>query len=660
MGNIFYYILRKLFIEPFRIYQRRGRKEDRMKSNRPGSSAVLVLFLSLLIALPILTLTASAQELDEIDVGPIEEIPELTLPPTNPCPDADVDVFERLDLAKEAGEYLADKPENIGDNFYFTTKQGFDYIHLSGTPHEIGYNQAILLYEKIERGMAAYAYLTEYRYSLTWPMCRFHGATYWPNIPTEYQQEIDGIAQGCQEVGANNPDGSTIDRWDIVAYNAIWDIWWRTSEIRSFPPFPFFEVDPIHHCSGFVANGDFTKDQGFVIAQSLWMPYYLPPSHGVFADILPQSGNRMLMELQAGMIWSGTEWYLNSAGLVVGETTLGNAPYQWLNVPAFVRIRKAVQYANTIDEFANIMVTDTNGAYCGDYMVCDAKNNEVGIVELGSYEYEVWRSENGFHGSCNYPWDPEVQQEMEVTPGWEHGCYPRYYRLAQIANKYKGQIDTEIAKRTLGDHWDTVEEKENRYHWTLCGHVENASGYPHGSLDGKCTNQSMVLNYECWARYGHSCGNDFIAADHAAKNPDYAWSNLKDMIAKPWTTFGFLEPIVVKVIDKHGESVENAQIAFENCADLYLAEGYTDSTGVYQFQYFQTGTYNITARNEDDSLRGTVHVNFNQQTTIEIVISEWDERSGLGSPALIALVVMAIVVVAVVIIAVLVKKFRKP
>jgi hypothetical protein len=170
----------------------------------------------------------------------------------------------------------------------------------------------------------------------------------------------------------------------------------------------------------------------------------------------------------------------------------------------------------------------------------------------------------------------------------------------------------------------------------------------------------MIQNFECWARYGHSCGNDFDAADHAANCPDYAYSNLKDIIAKPWTTFGFLEPIVIKVMDGNGKPVENAQIAFENCADLYLAEGYTDSSGNYQCQYFQTGTYNITARNEDDSLRGTVNVNFNQQTTIEIVITEWDEKSGLSSPALIGLAVLAIVVIAVIIIAVAIKKFRKP
>jgi hypothetical protein len=310
-----------------------------------------------------------------------EGIPSLTQPPIIPNPDSKIDVFKRLDNEREEG-YLKDREEIIDDNYYFTTKQGFDYIHLEGTPAEIGYNHGLLLWEKVERGMASYAFLTEMRYNLNWDACRVQGSTFWPNIPYEYQQEIDGIVAGCAEKNARNPDGDVIDRYDIVAYNSIWDIWWRSSYIRSFLPFGLANVDQIHHCSGFVATGEATSDGGFVISQSLWMPYHLPPSHGVFADIVPESGNRMLIELQAGMIWSGTEWYMNDKGLVVGETTLGDAPYQFTKVPAFVRIRQAVQYASSIDEFANIMITNTNGAYCGDYMICDAKTNEAGIGKL--------------------------------------------------------------------------------------------------------------------------------------------------------------------------------------------------------------------------------------------------------------------------------------
>jgi len=594
----------------------------RIGNDRGVSISISILMLILMILT--MLVPALSQETDSI--------PPLTQPPTDPNPDHARDVFERLDELKTDG-YLSNVVEESGENWYRTTKQGFDYIHLEGSPSEIGYNHGLLLGEKIQRGIESYAFLTEMRFGMGWDMCRLQGASYWPYMPQEYRDEVDGIVKGCQETGVRNPDGATIDRNDIMAYNAMWDIWWRSS-----PPgnplwwWPFRDMqareEMPHHCSGFVATGDVTRDGGFVIGQSLWMPYHLPPSHGVFADIVPQSGNRILMELQAGMIWSGTEWYLNSAGLVVGETTLGEGPYRWGNTPAFIRIRQAVQYSSSVDEFTDIMITDSNGAYCGDYMVADTKTNEVAIVELGAYEYEVARTQSGFLGSCNYPWDPEVRNEMGESEGWDHSCYPRYHRLAQIAEKYSGQIDIDIAKRTLGDHYDTVEGAINPCSWTLCGHVENASGYPHGSLDGKTTNLSMASNFEVWARYGHSCGRDFIAAEHAAANPDYAFDNLKDMIARPWTTFGFLEPMNIMVVDENGQPVDNARIAFENCADGYLSEGWTDTSGHYTHSHFSTGTYNITAKS--GNLRGTIHVDFNQGSVYEIVVTEQDGSGIMG------------------------------
>jgi hypothetical protein len=42
-----------------------------------------------------------------------------------------------------------------------------------------------------------------------------------------------------------------------------------------------------------------------------------------------------------------------------------------------------------------------------------------------------------------------------------------------------------------------------------------------------------------WARRGHPCGQDFIAADFFSAHAEYAWMEkfLKDMKAFPWTLF---------------------------------------------------------------------------------------------------------------------------
>lgn len=167
----------------------------------------------------------------------------------------------------------------------------------------------------------------------------------------------------------------------------------------------------------------------------------------------------------------------------------------------------------------------------------------------------------------------------------------------------------------------------------------------------------MTLNHEIWARFGHSCGNDFIASDHAAKNPDYAFSNLRDMIAQPWTTFGFLEPITIIVSDENGDPVEGAEIAFENTADGYIAEGVTDSNGMYHHPYFQTGTYNITAR--EGKHRGSLRVEFSEVNSIEVVISQQSDDDNISKNTQTTIMVISLIMIAVVLIAMVRKKFKK-
>ena len=69
---------------------------------------MLILLASMLFVVPVISLSGSAQELDEMDVGDPASIAPLTLPPLNPCPDRDMDVFERLEKEKTSG-YLVDK-----------------------------------------------------------------------------------------------------------------------------------------------------------------------------------------------------------------------------------------------------------------------------------------------------------------------------------------------------------------------------------------------------------------------------------------------------------------------------------------------------------------------------------------------------------------------
>ncbi|MEM2869437.1 MAG: C45 family peptidase [Thermoplasmata archaeon] len=531
-------------------------------------------------------------------------------------------------MCREAGS-KSSRPQAPGGSFV-SEKAGFTLIHLEGDPRTIGLEHGRLLADKIERGMAAYAHCSMDWYGFTWAQCRATALLFWTRVPAEYQQEIQGIAEGAASAGVRNPDGALVDWIDVLAYNAQWDIWWTlTSPGNPLWWWPFHRDEEWpHHCSGFVATGpDWTADGGFVLAQSLWMPYFLPPAHAVWCDLVPNQGNRIFMQLTAGMIWSGTEYYINSAGLVAAETTLGHGAHVWGGTPAFVRVRRAIQYASTIDEFREQMLRDTNGAYCSDYLLADVKSNEVAVLELGGRTWALARTSNGFLPSCNYPWDPTVAAEMGAPQGAAHGCWPRWIRIQDLCNSSKGNITVEFGKALLGDHYDTTVGYENPGRYSLCGHGENTTrGYPHGSQDGKVTNRTMASRMQVWARYGHSCGQPFYKELHAAEHPDYAFDDLEDMIAGPWSTFGALNPLELSVLDSSGQPVRGSRVRAE---DVY--DGNTTwfelPEGRLLIERFMTGVYNFTA--EKGGLKVRERFEVSGPRSVELFLRE----SGSGSVA---------------------------
>jgi hypothetical protein len=517
------------------------------------------------------------------------------------------------------------------ENYFLRMKDGFKYLHLEGSPQEIGYLHGSILADYVQRSLDGYAHATESWHSLNWDQCRRQATPYWIHVPNDLKTEIQAIADGAADNGVIRPQGSEkVDWLDILTLNSMWDLWWRVSP----PGNPFWWLptnndqlggnyappEMPHHCSAFVATGNATADGGFVMTQNLWMPYFLSPSHAVFLDMVPDKGNRILMEVNAGLIWSGTEWYVNSAGLVIAETTLGSGPYNYGKVPSFVRLRKAVQYADSIDEFKDIMLENSNGAYCGDYLLADAKTGEVAVLELGGKKWALARTNDGFLASCNYPWDPEVAEEMGETQGWDHGCYPRWVRWHQLKDEYYGRITVEHAKMFIGDHYDTTENKFSPSSYTLCGHVENASGYPHGSMDAKAINQTMASRMEVWARFGHSCGQPFIVEDHKKENPNYAFSDLVDIIPERWATFSVFAKVSVLVLDEDKNPVSDANVTFTSCLDDTTYSTSTDSSGRAYFPFLPQSRYNLTAK--IDGAEGHQEVIINSDMDLEIKLQK--------------------------------------
>lgn len=74
-------------------------------------------------------------------------------------------------------------------------------------------------------------------------------------------------------------------------------------------------------CSAFIATGDYTKDGKIVMAHNAWTSYLDGQRWNIVFDIVPEKGNRIFMDGLPGVIHSGDDFGINSAGMMITETT---------------------------------------------------------------------------------------------------------------------------------------------------------------------------------------------------------------------------------------------------------------------------------------------------------------------------------------------------
>ena len=307
------------------------------------------------------------------------------------------------------------------------------------------------------------------------------------------------------------------------------------------------------NCSAFVATGSWTKDGLIVMAHNNWTSYRNGERWRIVFDIAPKNGYRILMDGFPGVIASDDDFGINSDGLMVTETTITQFEGWDPNGKAeFVRARKALQYAGSIDEYTEIMLEGNNGGYANDWLLGDRKTGEIAQLELGLKAHKLWRTKDGVLAGSNWARDPQVLKEdaPQFDPiNKESSPNARRARWDELLKENKGKIDVVLAEKMLGDHSDTAQKKEEANERTLCGHVDGSPRgvkewewqpyYPGGAVQGKATDAKMAKEMRIMARMGHPCGGDFLAKPFLAAHPEYAWQEpyLRDMKAGPWTEF---------------------------------------------------------------------------------------------------------------------------
>jgi hypothetical protein len=259
-----------------------------------------------------------------------------------------------------------------------------------------------------------------------------------------------------------------------------------------------------------------------------------------------------LMDGFPGVITSDDDFVVNSAGLMIAETTIANFSGWDPNGKAeFVRSRKAAQYGDSIDSYAKIIEEGNNGGYANDWLIGDRKTGEIARLELGLKHTKLWRTMDGYFSGANFPSDPQViKDETTYDPNNPASSMnARKIRWDQLLNDNKGKIDSQLAEVFLADHYDTYTKKEGANRRTLCGHGEaepetlpgstSPPFDPHGAVSGKVVDSQLAQRMSFIARIGHPCATNFDAAKFLADHPEFSWESpvLRDMIAGPWTDF---------------------------------------------------------------------------------------------------------------------------
>ena len=426
---------------------------------------------------------------------------------------------------------------------------GWTYVHLEGSPAEIGFQHGYLLAPEIQDAYQAIQLQMLHNTKRDWDFFRKTAhEMLWPHIDAEYQQELQGISEGLKAHGVK------LDVDDLVAFNAFEEVpdyyvpWLNKKEKVANAP----RLVAPGNCSAFIATGSMTKDHKIVIAHNNWTSYLAGERWVIMFDIVPEHGNRILMDGFPGVITSDDDFGINSASIMSSETTITQFEgWDPNGKPEFVRSRKALQYANSIDDYVRIIKDGNNGGYANDWLIGDGKTGEIAYLELGLKNTPLWRTKDGYFVSSNFAQDPKVLAEETSFDPKNMASSPnaRRVRWEELMKENKGKIDVAMAERFLGDHFDSYEKKQQADERSLCGHVDTvARGIPEwewgaydpaGAVQGKATDSSMAARMSLRARAGHPCGQDFIAKDFLEQHPEYEWekSVLRNMKAGPWTTF---------------------------------------------------------------------------------------------------------------------------
>ncbi len=436
---------------------------------------------------------------------------------------------------------------------YRYRQAGWIVLHIEGKPYERGVQHGRLLAPEIAAHLRCFSLTLAPRApSDGWKLARtLTNALFLRGYLPEYLEEMKGIADGASAAGARF-DGRRLDVTDIATLNSWPEIETLDSALRatstglegvaSLPnPRPKADPKPMH-CSAFAATGPATRDGKIVFGHITMFSLYPGGFYNVWLDIKPEKGHRVLMQSFPGGIHSGMDYYMNDAGLLISETTISQTKFDGKATPLASRIRQAIQYSNSIDKAAAILLKDNNGLYTNEWLLGDIKTDEIAMLELGTKKHRLRRSSKGewfgdtkgFYWGCNNTKDLDVRLETVASTSARPSSLTfvpsaRDKKWVELYDKYQGKMDESFGR--------------------LAFTTPPLSAF--SSLDAKFTTSEMAKRLETWAQFGPPLGRTWEPTFDERKK----YAEVRPLVHNPWTVLTGKAPPVeketTKVVDIH-------------------------------------------------------------------------------------------------------------
>ena len=192
-------------------------------------------------------------------------------------------------------------------------------------------------------------------------------------------------------------------------------------------------------------------------------------------------------------------------------------------LPLVDRIRRALQYADSIDRAVRILQEGNNGLYTNEWLLADTKTGEVAMFELGTHkitalaqqpERVVRRAPKGSTGAATTP------------RTWKCGSRPCPASSGRPANVVFHPSDRD---RTWLQLFDQKKGNERRFRHPGLHHARRWP--PSHSLDAKFTTTALARNLTTWAMFGPPLGHAWEPTDSQKQQ----FPAMAPLIGNDWT-----------------------------------------------------------------------------------------------------------------------------